>query len=81
MSFENDIGIRAYEECLRVCGTIQNAYNTLDVSSKSVMYRWNRNGMPSAFYLARLFKAGADIKYILTGERESKEDGDGKLNG
>lgn len=72
MNFEQNIGSRAYEECLRLWDTVENAMDAIDASATVVIYRWNKDYMPSAVYLARLCKAGADIKYILTGERTNE---------
>jgi hypothetical protein len=66
---QKGIGERAYEECLRLWDTVEDARDAIDASATVVIYRWNKDYMPSAFYLAKLCKAGADIKYILTGER------------
>ena len=72
MNFEDNIGKRAFEECLRMWGRIEDAADAIGASAKIVIYRWNKDFMPSAFFLARLCKAGADIKYILTGERTNE---------
>ena len=63
-----DIGYRAYSEVLRIFPRIQDAINTLCIHHESI-YAWHRGVCPSAKYLARLHKAGADVIYILVGTR------------
>lgn len=71
MAFIDTIGTRAYSECLKLWGgSIYRAAKALEVSSPVIVYRWGSGeACPSAHFLAKLYHAGADIKYILVGER------------
>lgn len=66
-----DIGYRAYSEVLRIFPKTKDAINTLCIRHDN-LYAWNRGVCPSAKYLARLHKAGADVIWILTGEKGKK---------
>lgn len=66
------IGNRAYSECIRIFGGVAEAAKALETSARTVIYRWNDTGCPHAYFLSKLYLAGADIKYILTGERENE---------
>jgi hypothetical protein len=66
------IGYRAYEECLRIFKSVCDAADAIGVSSPIVIYRWQKDFMPSAVYLAKLYEVGADIGYIFTGKKEEK---------
>lgn len=66
------IGARAYEECLRIWGNIEDATDDIDASAPIVIQRWRNKVSPDAVNLAMLCEFGADIKYILTGERTNE---------
>ena len=63
-----NIGYRAYSEVLRIFPTMKEAITSLGVRHDNI-YAWHKGVCPSAKYLARLHKAGADVIWILTGER------------
>ena len=63
-----DIGYRAYSEVLRIFPRQKDALNGLGIRSEN-LYAWSRGVCPSAKYLARLHKAGADVIWILVGKR------------
>ena len=63
-----EIGYRAYSEVLRIFPRTQDAINALCIRHEN-LYAWSRGVCPSAKYLSRLHKAGADVIWILTGER------------
>jgi hypothetical protein len=67
--YEVSIGERAYSESIRLFGSVRAATKALDVSCKTVIYRWRDEGCPHAYFLSKLYEAGADIGYILTGKR------------
>ena len=68
---ESEIGFRAYEEVLRLFPRQKDALSSLNIRSEN-LYAWGRGVCPSAKYLARLLKHGADVDYILIGrKRES----------
>jgi len=64
-----EIGYRAYSEVLRLFPRLTDALNALGIRHEN-LYAWGRGGCPSAKYLARLLKAGADIEYILIGRKK-----------
>lgn len=66
------IGARAYEECLRIWGNIEDATDDIDASAPIVIQRWRNKVYPDAVNMAMLCEFGADIKYILTGERTNE---------
>ena len=69
-----EIGRRAVNEVLRICGekNISVRYFLwLNRIPKSPYERWMDGSAPSAVNLAVLKNAGADIDYILTGERRN----------
>jgi hypothetical protein len=73
MDSTETIGTRMYSECLRLWGSIYRAAKELGVSQPMIIYRWGRGiSCPQAYFMAKILKAGADIKYILTGERENE---------
>ena len=63
-----DIGYRAAEECSRLFSTTREAIMALGCGD-NVIYEWSQGRSPSAMYLARLHKLGADVIWILTGKR------------
>lgn len=64
-----DIGIRAAEEVRRIFPTVAEATRRMGVGRK-IVYSWGQGGnVPGGFYLAKLHYAGADVIYILTGQR------------
>lgn len=67
-----EIGQRAFEEISRMFESLEVAKNMLGISSKQLVYDWMNGVAPSAKYLQRLHYAGADVIYILTGERRVK---------
>ena len=67
-----EIGQRAFEEIFRMFETMEAARNMLGISSKQLVYDWMNGVAPSAKYLQRLHYVGADVIYILTGERRGK---------
>ena len=64
------IGYRAYEEVLRIFPRTIDAMRGLGIRREN-LYAWGRGVCPSAKYLARLHKAGADVIWILTGEKST----------
>lgn len=69
---EEGIGSRAYEECLRLWDSMEDAADDIDASAPIVIQRWRNKVYPDAVNLAMLCEFGADIKYILTGERTNE---------
>ena len=67
-----DIGKRAFEEIFRIFESLEAAKDMLGISSKQLIYDWMYGTAPSAKYLQRLHYTGADVIYILTGERRVK---------
>ena len=65
------IGYRAYSECIRIFGGAAEAAKCMGASARGVVYDWRKNRCPNAYFLSKLCLAGADIKYILIGEREN----------
>lgn len=63
-----DIGYRAHSEVLRLFPKMKDACQKIGMRGDN-MNAWARGVCPSAKYLARLHKAGADVIWILTGER------------
>lgn len=64
-----EIGYRAYSEVLRIFPRMKDVTTALGIRYDNI-YAWHRGVNPSAKYLARLHKAGADVIWILTGERK-----------
>ena len=65
-----EIGKRAFEEVSRLFDSQKVAKEMLGISSKQLLYDWMEGVAPSAKYLQRLHYLGADIIYILTGDRK-----------
>lgn len=65
-----EIGQRAFEEVSRLFDSQRVAKEMLGISSKQLLYDWMEGVAPSAKYLQRLHYLGADIIYILTGDRK-----------
>lgn len=65
---DTGIGFRAHAEVLRIFPKMVDAYRVLGMRGDNIN-AWGQGVCPSAKYLARLHKAGADVIYILTGER------------
>lgn len=63
-----NIGYRAYTEALRIFPRMKDAMSALGCRENNI-YKWGEGICPSAKFLARLHKAGADVIWILTGER------------
>ena len=64
-----EIGKRAAEEARRIFPSVADASKRMGIGRKAV-YSWERDGIvPGGFYLAKLYYAGADVIYILTGRR------------
>lgn len=72
MAGQIDIGKRAHEEVLRVFYTQVEAKRLLGIKSGRLLYDWMNGASPGSKYLQRLHYAGADVIYILTGERTKK---------
>ena len=68
-----EIGQRAFEEVSRLFDSQKVAKETLGISSKQLLYDWMEGVAPSAKYLQRLHYLGADVIYILTGEKNGQE--------
>lgn len=66
-----EIGYRACSEIARVFPSPKAAQSALGIRTDN-MNAWHRGVCPSAKYLARLHKAGADVIWILTGEKKGK---------
>lgn len=66
-----EIGYRAYSEVLRIFPRPKDAQAALGIRTDN-MNAWQSGVCPSAKYLARLHKAGADVIWILTGDRRKK---------
>lgn len=64
------IGHRAHAEVLRLFPKMVDAYRVLGMRGDN-LNAWAAGVCPSAKYLARLHKAGADVIWILTGEKVS----------
>lgn len=62
------IGQRAYQEVLRLFPKMKDAERVIGCESYTI-YMWNKGVSPSAIYLAKLLKLGADIHWILTGRK------------
>lgn len=76
-----EVGRRAYKECDRIFGVseyggIIKTTKALGCDKKAI-YEWKNGSTPATFYLIRLHYCGADVMYILTGERkdENKRNG------
>lgn len=69
-----EIGKRAYLEVYRLFTTQVVAGKKIG-TDRSIISNWSKGHAPSAFSLQQLAKCGADVVYILTGERSG---GDGK---
>lgn len=63
-----EIGYRAYSEVLRIFPRQKDAQMALGIRHENLI-AWSRGVCPSAKYLARLHKSGADVIYILVGTR------------
>ena len=63
-----EIGHRAYEEAIRVFVKPRFAYKTCGLN-RQTLYNWKDGNSPSALFLSKLHYAGADVMYILTGQR------------
>lgn len=61
--------VRDYAETHHLC--LVHACDRIGISRKSV-YEWEKNGAtPSPYTLQALYRAGADLDYIMTGRRFS----------
>lgn len=69
-----EIGKRAFEEVLRIYPKMKDAKNSLGISSNLLLYDWLQGVAPSAKYLQRLYYVGADVIYILTGQRKNENE-------
>lgn len=65
------IGERAFEEVGRLFKSKRFAVRVLGIS-KSLLYDWKYETVPSAFYIAKIHYLGGDAMYILTGKRSIK---------
>lgn len=68
-----EIGKRAFEEVSRLFDSQKVAKEMLGISSKQLLYDWMNGVAPSAKYLQRLHYLGADVIYILTGDKNEQE--------
>ena len=62
------IGKSAFEEAYTLADTLPAASKCLGADRK-LLYSWNRGATPEVLYLVKLHELGADILYILTGQR------------
>lgn len=69
-----EIGVRAAEEAIRCCKTGKVAAERLGFERK-IIHSWHTGGTPGGLALARLHCLGADVLYILTGERTGQKTG------
>lgn len=65
-----EIGKRAFEEVSRLFSNQKVAKEMLGISSQQLLYDWMLGVAPSAKYLQRLHYLGADVIYILTGDKK-----------
>lgn len=65
-----EIGKRAFEEVNRLFNNQKKAKVMLGISSQQLLYDWMDGVAPSAKYLQRLHYLGADVIYILTGDKK-----------
>jgi hypothetical protein len=65
-----EIGKRAFEEVNRLFDNQKKAKVMLGISSQQLLYDWMEGVAPSAKYLQRLHYLGADVIYILTGDKK-----------
>lgn len=65
-----EIGKRAFEEVNRLFNNQKKAKVMLGISSQQLLYDWMEGVAPSAKYLQRLHYLGADVIYILTGDKK-----------
>lgn len=70
------IGHRAYEELKRIAGPrgIARLCRRMGYGRKSA-YKWGKGHTPTIFALVKLHYAGADVMYILSGERRGDDGG------
>ena len=68
-----EIGQRAFEEVSRLFDSQKVAKEMLGISSQQLLYDWMAGVAPSAKYLQRLHYLGADVIYILTGDKNEQE--------
>lgn len=68
------IGYRAAEEAFRIAHSAQYAA-VLVGGERKIVYTWSEGNAPSAIYLQRLHELGADVIYILTGRRCTRNEG------
>lgn len=66
--FSAEIGWRAAEEADRIFPTRKAAAKFVG-GDRKLVWGWQCGFSPSALMLARLYHAGADVIYILTGRR------------
>lgn len=70
---KGDIGKRSFEETVRICN--ERKIPKTEICAEmgiitSSIYHWKYGDVdPSAMILAELMKEGADMKYVLLGER------------
>lgn len=66
-----EIGRRAAEECRRLFpGKSVYSIGCIVGRNRKVVEYWQNGGAPGAMFLARLHYLGADVIYILTGEKQ-----------
>ena len=76
MKRQNDIriGLRTMEEADRLMPYKSDVQKAKIIGcARGLPHEWRGGSTPSAMYLARLMQMGADIGYILLGERSNAE--------
>ena len=63
------IGYRAAEEALRLSDYSATNAALLIGCSHKLVYSWAEGNAPTAIFMQRLLKLGADVTYILSGRR------------
>lgn len=67
--FDLDMHFRLVEEIYRISKTNADLNRRIGSTGDIVKYWVNTPALPGAYYLAQLYRQGADVIYILTGER------------
>ena len=65
---EIGIGQRMYEEILRLFPSDTEAAVAIGCNRSSLKF-WRNGSTPSAMFISRLYFAGGDVLYVLTGRR------------
>ena len=69
MRFDFDMHDRLVEEIFRITDNYADLSRKIGAHTNVVKNWVNQPIMPSAWYLARLYRQGVDILYVLVGER------------